>query len=40
MQYAKRSVVGIWDCLPEEVVSMIAIKVAESSQARSRIFVA
>jgi hypothetical protein len=33
MEHAKRSAVGIWDHLLEEVLSMIAIKVAESSQA-------
>jgi hypothetical protein len=33
MESVKRVDVGAWDRLPEEVVSMIVVKVAESSEA-------
>jgi hypothetical protein len=33
MESTKRVVVGAWDCLPEEVVSMIVVKVVEWSEA-------
>jgi hypothetical protein len=33
MESVKRVIVGTWDRLPEEIISMITVKVAESSEA-------